>query len=95
MLATLTPREAPTQKERLRYSEEPAPGVVGHRSSPAAFPPEFIRAAFVAALRLDPLSKSARRNLGASEAPLEMSHSISPSLWEQANDRYLDPDDRK
>ena len=95
MLATLTPRKSPTQNERLRYSEEPDPGVVGHLSSPTAFPPEFIRAAFVAALRLDPLSESARRNLGASEARLEISHSISPSLWDQANDRYLDPDDRK
>ncbi len=47
------------------------------------FPPELVRAAFEAALRLDPSNDLARRNRAAFEAFLRMPHTESGAAWEQ------------
>src|SRR5262249_7740457 len=53
------------------------------------FPPEFVRAAFEAALHLDPTNELARRNSEAYESSLRVSRAISPSLWEQKPEASL------
>jgi tetratricopeptide (TPR) repeat protein len=53
------------------------------------FRPEFVRAAFEAALRLDPSNELARRNRDAYEASLRLSHAILPSQWEQKSEAAL------
>ncbi len=53
------------------------------------FPPEFVRASFEAALRLDPSNELAKRNRDAFEASLKVSHTILPSLWEQKSEAAL------
>ena len=47
------------------------------------FPPESVRAAFEAALRLDPSNELARRNQNAFEASLGVPRTDSRSIWER------------
>lgn len=46
------------------------------------FPPDLVRSAFEAALRLDPSNELARRNLDAFEASLKAPHARVASAWE-------------
>jgi tetratricopeptide (TPR) repeat protein len=50
------------------------------------FPAEFVRAAFDAALRLDPSNELARRNQDAFEAFLRAPHTSPSSRWEQKSE---------
>lgn len=45
------------------------------------FPPEFVRAAFDAAIRLDPSSDLAKRNQAAFEASLTAHHAARSAMW--------------
>ncbi len=47
------------------------------------FPPELVRVAFEAALRLDPSNDLAKRNRAAFEAFLQVPHTESSAAWEQ------------
>jgi tetratricopeptide (TPR) repeat protein len=53
------------------------------------FPPEFVRVAFEAALRLDPSNELASRNRDIYEASLRLSHAILASQWEQKSEAAL------
>ncbi len=50
------------------------------------FPPELVRAAFEAALRLDPSNELATRNQAAFEAALRVSHTRPSAAWEQRSE---------
>ena len=50
------------------------------------FPPESIRAAFEAALRLDPTNDRAKRNRDYFEESIGIAHTISASRWDQGTE---------
>ena len=53
------------------------------------FPPELVRSAFEASLRLDPSNDLARRNQDAYEASLGVPHTTPGSRWEQKSEAAL------
>ncbi len=53
------------------------------------FPPELVRMAFEAAIRLDPTNESAKRNQDAYEAHLKSPHSDLRSIWEQKSNSAI------
>ncbi len=53
------------------------------------FPPELVRMAFEAAIRLDPTNESAKRNQDAYEAYLKTPHSDLRSIWEQKSNSAI------
>jgi len=53
------------------------------------FPPEFVRAAFDAAIRLDPSNHLAKRNQAAFEASLTAHRMAHRTVWEQKPEATL------
>lgn len=53
------------------------------------FPPELVRMAFEAAIRLDPTNESAKRNQDAYEVHLKSPHSDLRSIWEQKSNSAI------
>ena len=80
--AGLRMRGSDTAQSRLEEWRAIAQAILG-------FPPEAVRAAFEAAIRLDPSNELARRNQNAFEASLGMPHTRPRSKWEQESEAAI------